>query len=251
VKVTLALAVRSLVSIGRIPSAFIPMIVFPVFFTVAFSGAFSAITDLPAFDTDNILSWYVPMSVLQGAAFAGLGTGFSTARDLESGFFDRLLLAPTPRLALFGGAMLASVLRALIVAFIVVLVGAVAGAEVPGGVLGVVMLLVASAGVALAGGAWGLGLVYRIKSQSAGPLIQVGIFVSLFLSTAQVPLDVMGGWLHAVARVNPMTNVLQLAREGYLGDVTWAQTWPGLLALAGLVVALGVFAVRGLDRLTP
>ena len=250
-RVATALALRSLISIGRIPSAFIPMVVFPVFFTVAFSGAFSAITNLPAFDTDNILSWYVPMSVLQGAAFAGLGTGFSTARDLEGGFFDRLLLAPTPRLALLGGALLASVLRALIVAGIVILVGALAGAEVPGGPEGVLMLLVASVGVALAGGAWGLGLVYRIKSQSAGPLIQVGIFVSLFLSTAQVPLEVMEGWLHAVARVNPMTNVLQLAREGYVGEVTWAHTWPGLLALAGLIVMLGAFAVRGLSRLTP
>ena len=250
-RVMVALAWRSLVNIRRLPSAFIPSIIFPVFFTISFSGAFSAVTNLPGFATDNALSWYVPMSVIQGAAFAGLGTGFTTARDLEDGFFDRLLLAPTSRLALLGGALLASILRALLVAVLVILVGVVGGAEVPGGAAGLGMLLVASAGIAVAGGAWGLGIVYRIKSQSAGPLIQVGIFTAIFLSTAQVPLDVMDGWLHAVARVNPVTTILALARQGFLGHVTWADTWPGLVSFAGLLLVLGLFAVRGLQRLTP
>ena len=68
---------------------------------------------------------------------------------------------------------------------------------------------------------------------------------------AHVPLEVMEGWLHAVARLNPMTYVLELAREGFLGDVTWADTWPGALALAGFIFVLGAFAFRGLQRLTP
>jgi ABC-2 type transport system permease protein len=251
VLVVAALATRSVVNLRRVPSAFIPSILFPVFFTVAFTGAFSAITNLPGFATGNVYNWYVPMAVLQGAAFAGLGTGFSTARDLEDGFFDRLLLAPTPRVTLLVGALVASVLRALIVAVIVVLVGFAIGATLPGGPMGLVMLFAAAAGIAAAGGAWGLGLVYRIKSQSAGPLIQVGIFVALFLSTAQVPLAVMTGWLHAVARVNPTTNVLRLAREGFLGHVTWHDTWPGLVSLVAFWLVLGVFATRGLRRLTP
>ena len=250
-QVVLALAWRSLINIRRLPSAFIPSLLFPIFFTISFSGAFSAITNLPGFATDNVLSWYVPMSVVQGAAFAGLGTGFSTARDLEDGFFDRLLLAPTPRGALLGGALLASVLRALLVALLVVMVGFVGRMDVPGGLLGLVTLFVASAGVAVAGGAWGLGLVYRIKSQSAGPLIQVGLFTAIFLSTAQVPLEVMTGWLHGVASVNPMTYVLELARAGFLGDVTWSDTWPGLVSMAGFMAVLVLFAFRGLRRLTP
>jgi ABC-2 type transport system permease protein len=242
---------RSLLNIRRMPSAFIPSIVMPVFFVIAFSGAFSAITNIPGFATDNILNWYVPMAVLQGAAFAGLGTGFATARDLEGGFFDRLLLAPTPRATIMIGALAASVVRAFFVTVLVIMVGFAGGATVPGGPAAVVMLLLAASGVAFVAGAWGLGLVYRIKSQSAGPLIQVGIFITLFLSTAQVPLAVMQGWLHAVARVNPMTNILALARQGYLGDVSWGQTWPGLVALAAAGVVLIAFAVRGLKRLVP
>jgi ABC-2 type transport system permease protein len=246
-----ALARRSIIGIGRVPSAFIPSVIMPIAFVILFSGAFSAITQLPSFDTDNILSWYAPMTILQGSAFAGLGTAFSTARDLEEGFFDRLLLAPTSRLSVMGGALLASMLRSLLPFVLVLIVAFVGGAELPGGALGLLCLLFASTAIAFLAGAWGLGLVYRVKSMSAGPLIQVGIFMALFLSTAQVPLDVMQGWLHGVARVNPMTPVLQLARAGFIGTVAWGEVWPGVVALVAVGAGLVWFAYRGIVRLTP
>jgi ABC-type polysaccharide/polyol phosphate export permease len=80
-------------------------------------------------------------------------------------------------------------------------------------------------------------------------LIQVFGFSSMFLSTGQVPIHFMNGWLHAVARVNPITNVLRFARQGFLGDLTWAMTWPGLVALVGMALASGTMAVRQLRGL--
>jgi ABC-2 type transport system permease protein len=247
----MALAKRSIVGIGRMPAAFVPSVIMPIVFVIVFSGAFSAITNLPGFDTDNILNWYAPMTILQGSAFAGLGTAFGTARDLEDGFFDRLLLAPTSRWSILVGSLVASVLRSLLPFCLVLIVAVVGGATVPGGVAGVLCLLVASSAIAFLAGAWGLGLVYRVKSMSAGPLIQVGIFLTLFLSTAQVPLDVMSGWLHAVARFNPMTPVLQLARAGFIGSVEWGEVWPGTIALVAGGAGLVWFAYRGMRRLTP
>jgi ABC-type polysaccharide/polyol phosphate export permease len=81
--------------------------------------------------------------------------------------------------------------------------------------------------------------------------MQVGIFLTVFLSTAQMPLHLIDGWLHGVARFNPMTNVLALARQGFLGDVTWASTWPGLVSLLGLCALLVTFAYRSLQKVTP
>jgi ABC-type polysaccharide/polyol phosphate export permease len=66
-----------------------------------------------------------------------------------------------------------------------------------------------------------------------------------------VPLSLQTGWLHGVARFNPVTNVLRMARQGFVGDVTWHDTWPGLLAIVVLVVALGGLALRGLKRYLP
>jgi len=250
VPVALALIRRSLLGTVRIPATFIPMIVMPLFFVIAFGGAFSSVTLLPGFPTDNILNWVAPFSVLQGASFAGFGSAFGAGRDLENGFFDRLLLAPSPRLALILGALGYSALRAFVPTVIVVSAVLLTGATVPGGVLAIAVLLLAAMGVAVSAGLWGLGVVYRTRTQRSGGLIQVGIFSAMFLSVGLVPLSQMEGtWLYWAARVNPITAVLGMARSGFVGEVTLDAVLPGVGALAAMIGLLGWFAWRGFRRL--
>lgn len=245
-----ALVRRSVLGTVRIPATFVPMIVMPLFFVLAFGGAFSAITLLPGFPTDSILDWVAPFSVLQGASFAGFGSAFGAGRDLENGFFDRLLLAPTSRLALLVGSLAYSALRAFVPTVVVVTAVLLGGAAVPGGPLAVVVLALSAMGVAVAAGLWGLGVVYRTRTQRAGGLIQVGIFAAMFLSVGLVPLAQMEGtWLYWAARFNPITAVLGMARSGFVGTVQLADVLWGLGALALLMTVLGVFAWRGLRRL--
>lgn len=249
---------RNLRGIRRQPATFVPTLIMPIFFVITFSGAYGFAGR--AFGNGNAMSWYAPMAIIQGASFAGLTIGFSTARDFESGFFDRFLLAPMGRLTLLGGALAAALLRALLTTTVVLLAAIIGGVAIPGGFLGIVALYLSALGIALVAALWGLGLVYRVKSTNIGPLMQMGIFVTIFLSTAQVPIFAMTGWLPDVARINPMTNVLRMARAGFVPDelnppsgfgVTWTEMWPGLVALAGGIALMGVFAVRGMRRLTP
>ena len=149
------------------------------------------------------------------------------------------------------GSLGTAAIRGLFPLLTVLPIGLVAGARVPGGALGFVVLAVATVGTAILGALWALGVVYRLRSQRAIGLVQVGIFATLFNSIGQVPLDVMEGWLHGAARVNPATNVLRMARQGFIGDVTWASTWPGLVALAAVGAVLLAFAARGFSRLQP
>jgi ABC-2 type transport system permease protein len=251
VPVAVALARRSLIGILRIPAAVIPLIAMPIFFVVAFSGSFSRLSSLPSFPTDNVLNWFVPFAILQGSAFAGFGTGFATVRDIETGFYDRLLLAPGTRVGLLVGPVLASLARAAFTVTVVLLFGVVLGADLPGGVLGVVALFGAGLGVAVISTGWALGLVFRVPNQRAGPILQIGIFFSTFLSTGNVPLADQTGWVQHVARVNPLTNILTMARQGFLGDVTWHSTWPGLVAIALSAAVLWLFAVTGIRKLVP
>lgn len=237
--------------IPRQPSTFFPSLMMPVFLTISFAGAFSGIVLLAGFPAEKAIDWFVPMTALQGAAFAGITTGMGTARDMENGFYDRFLLSPAPRMALLLGPLIAAVLRAFIPLAILLLLALVGGANFRDGWLGVATLVIAGLGFALAAGAWAVGLALRFKSQQIVPLMQSGTFLIVFLSTAQMPLELLGGWLHAVARVNPMTYILELARQGFLGQVAWSTTWPGLLALAGLVGVLGAFAARGMQKVTP
>ncbi len=252
------LLVRNLRGIARMPSAFIPTLVMPVFFVITFAGAFGFAGR--AFGNGNALSWYAPMAIIQGASFSGMTIGLSTARDFETGFFDRFLLAPVSRLTLLGGALGAAVVRTLATTTVVLAAAAIGGVAVPGGVPGILVLYLSAIGIGVIGALWGLGLVYRAQSTRVGPLIQVGIFLAIFLSTAQVPISAMSGWLPDVARINPMTNVLRMARAGFIPDqldppagfgVSWAEMWPGLVALGGAVLVLGAFALRGMRRLTP
>lgn len=247
---SLEIARRSFIAMKRVPATVVPVIIMPLFFTIAFSGAFGAITDLPSFPTDNVLDWMAPFAILQGAAFAGLGAAFGAGRDLETGFYDRFLAAPVPRRALVVGPLLFSGVRSLLPLSIVLPMAMLGGARFQDP-LGFFTLLIAAIGVAVVSGMWGLGVAYRTRNQRSGALTQVGIFVALFLTTGQVPLAAMTGWLHGVARFNPMTNVLALAREGFVGEVTWQDTWPGLLSLAVAGALLGTFAWRGFRRLVP
>lgn len=249
--VTWGIAERSVKLIPRIPSTFIPSLVMPVFFTVAFSGPFASLVNIPGFPAEYILDWVVPFTTLQGCAFAGITTGMGVARDLESGFYDRMLLSPAPRRALLGGALLATILRAGIALVLMILIGLLAGAHFREGIVGIAMLAVAGLGLALAAGAWAIGLALRFKTQQVAPLMQMGVFLSTFLSTAQMPVELLTGWLDDVARANPVTYVLALARQGFLGEVTWETTGEGLIAVLGMIAVLGLFAYRGMKKVIP
>jgi ABC-2 type transport system permease protein len=147
--------------------------------------------------------------------------------------------------------MSAGALRALIPTTLTLIVGLLLGARLPGGVTGVLALVLAAMGLALCGSAWSLGVAYRFKTMQSAPLMQMGMFLAIFLSTLQMPLELLTGWLKAVATYNPVTYVLRLARQGFLGSPSWADTWPGLAAIGGMVLLLTIFARRGMQRVIP
>jgi ABC-2 type transport system permease protein len=231
--------------------ALLPATVAPVVFLLGMSGQFGRLTGLDGFPTDSYLSWIVPLSCLQGAGFAGAATGSNLARDIEHGWFDRLLVAPVPRPVLLVGPILGGVTRSLVPATVVLIVGLVLGAELPGGVPGLIALYVACAGFCTVAGLWGTFMALTFRTQQAGPLMQQGVFLAVFLSTAYTPEVLLRGWLAGAADVNPVTHVLELARQATVSgiDPSLAHTLPGLLALAGMFAVLGALALLGLRRL--
>jgi ABC-2 type transport system permease protein len=243
------LALRSLRNIRRLPSAFLPALLMPIVQAIAFSGTFFAITKIPGFPTDRSINWFLPLAVVMGSSFSGIGIGFSTIRDIESGFYDRLRMSPAPRRALLVGPLWSAWARTVLVVTIVFAVGVVFGARLTDGLIGLVLLYVAGIGMATVGTGWGLGLAYRFRDMRAAAIMQLTLFLCLFLTSAQAPLAVMEGWLHGVARINPLTNVLRLARAGFLGDVTWDAVWGGVVALVVLGSLAMWFARRGFDQL--
>jgi len=244
-----ALVRRSANELIRVPGAAIPGVLAPTIFYVGLTSVFGSLTDLRGFDTDTYQSFIIPVSLLQGAGFTGAATGVNLARDIEQGWFDRLLASPAPRPALLGGLVASASIRSLVPATVLLAVAFAIGADWPG-LLG---LLIAIFGVMATGtvaALWGCTLALRFRTQSAAPLMQAGMFVLVLFTTSYAPRELLQPWLQTVSDINPVTQVVEMVRQGFVtGTVTWAETWPGLVALAGLMVLLAAFALRGMRKM--
>jgi len=169
------------------------------------------------------------------------------ARDIEQGWFDRLLASPTPRWVILTGNVVSASIRSLIPATTVMGVAFVIGAHWPG-IGGLVIALVGVMAMAAVAACWGCFLALKYRSQSAAPLMQAGMLTLILTTTAYAPLDLLQGWLHKVASVNPATHVVEAVRQGFVGPISWADTWPGIVALIGMLALLGGLALRGMNR---
>ena len=238
---------RALNEVIRVPGAAIPGVLAPALFMVGLTAIFGKLALLPGFTTDSFLSFILPVSLLQGATFAGAATGVNLARDIEQGWFDRLLVAPPSRGAILAGTVLSASLRALMPVAMVLVVGLALGAHFPGldGLAIAFTIVLCFAAVAAA---WGTVLAMRFRTQQAAPLMQAGGFMAVLFTTSYAPQELLEGWLHTVAKYNPVTQVVEAVRQGFVTGVSWSDTWPGLLALAGLAIVLGALALRGLRR---
>ena len=217
--------------------ALLPATIAPVIFMLGITGQFGRLTGLDGFPTDSYLSWIVPLSCLQGAGFAGAATGSNLARDIEQGWFDRLLVAPVPRPLLVIGPILGGVTRSLVPTTVVLLVGLALGADLTGGVPGLLALYVACVGFCAVAGAVGRVHGGHVPHPAGRPADAAGRL------PRGLPLHRVhaGGAAARLAGdrggVNPVTYVLELARQATVSGIepSFAHTWPGLLALAGMI----------------
>jgi ABC-2 type transport system permease protein len=242
-----ALIARAKNELVRVPGAAIPGVLAPTIFFLGLNGVFGSLIQLNGFETGSYVSFIVAVSMLQGAGFTGAAAGVNLARDYEQGWVDRLLVSPAPRWVLLTGNVLAASLRAFVPATFVLAIAFAIGAQWPGldGLMVSYLMVAAMAAVAAC---WGSMLALHYKSQSAAPLMQAGMMALVLLTPAYAPLELLQPWLEKVAEINPVTHVVEAARQGFVGSVTWSETWPGLVALAGLLIVLAPLALREMRR---
>jgi ABC-2 type transport system permease protein len=246
-QIVAALARRARNEILRVPGAALPGVLAPTIFMVGLSAVFGRASRLPGFTADDFRTFIIPVGFLQGAGFTGAATGVNLARDIEQGWFDRLLLSPAPRTTLLAGIVASASLRALLPATFLFGVALVLGVHFPG-IDGLAVAIPLVMGLAAATACWGVVLALRFRTQQAAPLMQMGSFIAVLFTTSYAPKPLLAGWLRAVADVNPVTHVLEGVRQGFVGGVTWDKTWPAYLALVGLLALLGALAARGMRR---
>jgi ABC-2 type transport system permease protein len=240
-----AVAWRSIHNAVVNPAIIVPSVIFPLFFLVAFAGGLSRISDVPNFHyRPGYTSFQFVFVFLQSAAFGGVFTGFAIARDFESGFARRLLLAAPQRSGIIAGYAAGALMRWLIVGTVVTVAALIAGMNVYGSAGQLVGLLCLGVGMNFAAALWACGVAMFLRTEQAGPLIQMPVFIALFLAPVFVPLPLLTGWIHAVSRLNPITAVIEAGRGLLAGSPTKVAL--AFLLLVGAAALLGGFARRGL-----
>ncbi|HEU5264646.1 MAG TPA: ABC transporter permease [Gaiellaceae bacterium] len=240
-----AIARRSIVRTSRQPASVIPPLVFPIALMAVNAGGLRSSTDLPGFPTESFLAFALAVPFIQGALFSTMNAGTDLARDVQTGFINRLSLTALRDWALLSGQLAGVVVLGMVQVLFYIAVGLTAGVRFESGFAGILVLLVYGAIVALSFGALGAWLAFRTGSGETIQALFPVLFVFLFISSMNTPRDLIGiDWFRIAATLNPVSYMIECVRS--LIITGWD---PQALALGfGFVIALGIASLMLASR---
>ena len=233
-----AVARRSVTRTLRQPASAIPPLVFPVALLAVNAGGLKASTQLPGFPTDSFLAFALAVPFIQGALFSTMNAGTDLARDIQTGFLNRLSLTSIRGSALLAGQLAGIVALGLFQAMFYIAVGLIIGVDFQSGVGGILVLLVFAAGVSLGFGALGCFMALRTGSGEAIQGLFPLLFVFLFISSMNTPRDLIGvDWFRYAATANPVSYLIECVRSLIISG------WDGEALALGFGVAAAIVLV--------
>jgi ABC-2 type transport system permease protein len=239
---------RNLVTIFRTPPALLPPIAISIFFLVIYNSTLGEASGfIPNLGANSYLGFILPLSIVS-SSLSGAGLAAQNlVRDIESGYFDKLLLTPINRAALLLGPILAGAMILGLQTSIVVTVALLMGFEPATGLPG--LLAVIGLAILLGTGFAGFTVSAALGSGNAAATQGASFifFPMTFLAPTFVPLELLDGWLKTAASLNPITYVLEAMRGILNSGWDTAIIGQGLLAcliLAIAMYALAVYALR-------
>ena len=205
---------RSVVRTLRQPANVVAPLLFPMLLLAVNSGGLKAETNLPGFPTDSFVAFALAVPFIQGALFATMNTGTDLARDIQTGFLNRLTLTPMRGIAVLAGQLGGAVALGLVQAIVYLAVGLAVGVRPASGVLGVLVLFVFALFVTLAFGALGAFAALRTGSGEAVQSLFPAFFVFLFISSMNIPRNLIEQtWFRGLATANPVSYLLECVRS--------------------------------------
>lgn len=236
-----ALSKRSIVNVARQPVQIVPALVFPLLFMSMSSAALQESTNLPGFPANSFMQFLFATTVVQGALFGSIAAGEDMATDIEGGFFERLIATPVTRTSILVGRVAGAMSVAFFQAWLFFGIVSLFGLEVHGGLTA--MLLIAVVASVLAGGIGAISVSLALRTgsseavQGSFPLL----FSLMFISSAFFPRELMEGWFHDVATINPFSHMIEGLRTQVISGLDLGAIGKSL-AVAGAILAGGVAA---------
>lgn len=234
------LARRSILRTLRQPASIVPSILFPLILLAVNSGGLARATDIRGFPSESFLDFALGFAFMQGALFATTNSGTDLARDIQTGFLNRLALTPVRGAALLAGQLAGVALQAVVQAVVYLVVGLAFGASVQAGVAGALVLLVLSFLVSVAFAAIGAFLALRSGSGEAVQGMFPLLFAALFLSSMNMPRNLIeADWFRWIATVNPVSYLIEGLRSLVILGWDWRALALGF-GFAGLILVAGI-----------
>lgn len=244
---TLLLTRRSLMEAVRQPGNEVVNAFIPIFFYVVTVGGLGQVAS-QAFNVEDYKGFQLPVAILQGAAGVASGAGLAMTLDIQSGYFEKLMLTSTPRPAIVLGRMLGDAVKAIILTVIIIGLALAYGSGFETGPAGMALLVAGSGLFALGYSGIGMAIALKTGSPQAANAGFVIFFPLLFLAPTFAPTDVFADWLAAVANVNPVTYILEGQRALIIDGWDAGAILGGAAAILGIAAftfTLTIMALRG------
>jgi ABC-2 type transport system permease protein len=207
----------------------------PLVWFLLFTQAFSAIGNLRIpqpgggietfkdfTGTDSYVTFFTAAVIIQTIASSALQAGIGLVNDFDSGFLEKMRVAPISKSAILFGKLFSDAISTVIQILIILGIGLVLGVNVVTGFPGVLMILAIAATFGIA---WsGISLFVALTTKSSQTTLSVGLlttFPLLFLSASVMPLGLLPGWVQQVAKVNPFTYVAQAFQSLIINGFFW------------------------------
>jgi ABC-2 type transport system permease protein len=244
----LYLAKRSVLRTLRQPANWITPLVFPVALMAVNTGGLDAATNLPGFPSDSFLAFFLAFPFIQGALFATVNAGVDLARDIQTGFLNRLSLTPMQGAALLVGHLGGVVAMGFLQALWYLGVGLLLGVRPESGFLGALVIFVLAVLIVLAFGSFGALAALRTGSTEAVHSLFPVFFVFLFISSMNLPRNLIEtDWFRIAASLNPVSYLIEAIRSLVITGWNWEAITLGFsitIALAIVGLTLSSFALR-------
>jgi ABC-2 type transport system permease protein len=202
------------------------------------AAGLKASTRLPGFPTDSFLAFALAVPFIQGALFSTMNAGTDLARDIQTGFLNRLALTSMRGSALLAGQLAGIVALGLLQAVVYVLVGLATGVHFAAGAAGILVLLAFATVVSTGFGALGAFMALRTGSGESIQGLFPLLFVFLFISSMNTPRNLIGvDWFRHLATANPVSYLIECVRSLIITG------WDGQALALGFGVAAAIALV--------
>jgi ABC-2 type transport system permease protein len=241
---TLNLLKRHIRTTLRIPIWIAVTLVQPIIWLTIYGQLFRRVVELPGFAAASYIQFLTPGVVIMTALFGSAWSGMGLINDLSEGVIDRMLATPVHRGSLIAARVLHAAITVVVQSVIILLMGLVLGASSPGGIGGLlaILLLAALLGAGFSALSNGVALLTR-REETLIAVINFFGMPLVFLSTAFMAPTLMPGWIQTVARINPVNWAVNAARNAMVG-ANWGEVGAYGALLAAFALVAGFFATQ-------